>query len=60
MPVPTPEAEVLRVREVAVALALSQKSVRRRIQSGELAAIRIGGSIRVPSREVRRLIDGAE
>jgi excisionase family DNA binding protein len=47
--------QLLTVREVADRLKLSEKSVRRRIASGELPAVRLGGrgtQLRVDEREL--------
>jgi excisionase family DNA binding protein len=47
---------LLTIKLVAAALALSTKTVRRRIESGELKAIHIGRSIRVARDELDRFI----
>ena len=51
----------LTVREVATRLKLSEKSVRRRIASGELPAVRLGGrgtQLRVDERELDQYVYG--
>jgi excisionase family DNA binding protein len=53
--------QLLTVREVADRLKLSEKSVRRRIASGELPAVRLGGrgtQLRVDERELEAFIYG--
>lgn len=53
--------QLLTVREVADRLKLSEKSVRRRIASGELPAVRLGGrgtQLRVDERELDHFIYG--
>jgi excisionase family DNA binding protein len=53
--------QLLTVREVADRLKLSEKSVRRRIASGELPAVRLGGrgtQLRVDERELEAFISG--
>ncbi len=50
--------QTLTVSEVARALALSEDTVRRRVQSGELPSIRIGSGPRAPIRIAREdLVD---
>jgi excisionase family DNA binding protein len=53
--------QLLTVREVADRLKLSEKSVRRRIASGELPAVRLGGRgtpLRVDERELDQYVYG--
>jgi excisionase family DNA binding protein len=53
--------QLLTVREVADRLKLSEKSVRRRIASGELPAVRLGGrgaQLRVDERELDEYVYG--
>jgi excisionase family DNA binding protein len=54
--------QLLTVREVADRLKLSEKSVRRRIASGDLPAVRLGGSrgtqLRVDERELDQYVYG--
>jgi excisionase family DNA binding protein len=53
--------QLLTVREVADRLKLSEKSVRRRIASGELPAVRLGGrgtKLRVDERELDQYVYG--
>lgn len=47
---------LLTYREVADALRVSQMTVRRMVDRGELAAIKVGGSVRFDADEVRLLI----
>ena len=47
--------QLLTVREVADRLKLSEKSVRRRIASGELPAVRLGGRGTQPRVDEREL-----
>ena len=39
---------------------LSSDFWRKRIRSGEIKAIRLGGAVRIPEREVRRLMEAIE
>lgn len=48
-----PEGRLLRVREVADALAVSNMTVYRLIRDGELRAFRIGHGWRVPEADLR-------
>ena len=50
---------LLTLKQVAVVLGLSERSVRRIIQAGDLPAIRIGGSPRIRSADLRAYLDGA-
>ena len=50
---------LLTLKQVAVVLSLSERSVRRIIQAGDLPAIRIGGSPRIRSADLRAYLDGA-
>ena len=50
---------LLTLKQVAVVLGLSERSVRRIIQAGDLPAIRIGGSPRIRSADLRAYMDGA-
>lgn len=47
------------VAEVAYAINLSDRQVRRLIQRGEIEAKRLGGVILVPTEELTRLLDDA-
>ena len=50
---------LLTLKQVAVVLGLSERSVRRIIQAGDLPAIRVGGSPRIRSADLRAYLDGA-
>ena len=50
---------LLTLKQVAVVLGLSERSVRRIIQAGDLPAIRVGGSPRIRSADLRAYMDGA-
>ena len=50
---------LLTLKQVAVVLGLSERSVRRIIRAGDLPAIRIGGSPRIRSADLRAYLDGA-
>ena len=50
---------LLTLKDVALILNLSERSVRRIIQAGDLPAIRIGGSPRIRSADLRAFIDSA-
>lgn len=54
-PAPAPE-QLHRVDEAGEILKLSGSAVRRLIQAGTLAAVRVGGSIRVPDAALRRFM----
>lgn len=54
-PAPAPE-QLHRVDEAGEVLKLSGSAVRRLIQAGNLAAVRVGGSIRVPDAALRRFM----
>jgi excisionase family DNA binding protein len=56
---PPPAAVLLTVGEVAVALRMSEKSIRRRIKSGIIRTAPTGGRlVRISSDELRRLAAG--
>lgn len=46
---------VLTMRDTAEALKLCTRTVARLIETGEIAAVRIGGSVRIPVKELERL-----
>ena len=50
---------LLTLKDVALILSLSERSVRRIIQAGDFPAIRIGGSPRIRSADLRTYLDGA-
>ncbi|MBA2359824.1 MAG: helix-turn-helix domain-containing protein [Actinobacteria bacterium] len=59
----TPDRQLLTVREAAARLAISEKSVRRRIKDGTILAVRLGGpgsALRVPADELERWLYGPE
>jgi excisionase family DNA binding protein len=59
-PDPPPALVLLTVAEVAAALRMSQKSVRRRIKAGVIRTVPIGGRlVRISSDELHRLAAGA-
>jgi excisionase family DNA binding protein len=45
----------LSIREAGVALGLSAATIRRRVLDGELRSFRLGGSVRIPTSEIRRV-----
>lgn len=49
--------ELLTVGEVATALRLSGATVRRLVHSGEIAALRVGGSIRIRRDDLAALLE---
>ncbi len=53
----TPAPQFLTVTEVADVMRLSKMTVYRLIHSGELPAIRVGRSFRVPVPAVKQLLD---
>jgi excisionase family DNA binding protein len=58
-PEPRPAPVLLTVAEVATALRISEKSVRRRIKDGIIRKAQLGGrSVRISSDELQRLIVG--
>jgi excisionase family DNA binding protein len=59
-PDPPSALVLLTIAEVAAALRMSQKSVRRRIKAGVIRTVPIGGRlVRISSDELRRLAAGA-
>ena len=58
-PVREPFDRLLRLKEVGLLLGLSERSVRRIVQAGDLPAIRIGGSPRIRSADLRAYLNGA-
>lgn len=50
------ESRLLRVRDCALALNCSQRSIWRMLDAGELTRIRVGKSVRVESAELERFI----
>lgn len=53
------ELSLLTVGEVASAMRVSKMTVYRMVHSGELTALKVGRSFRIPSRAVRSYLDGA-
>ncbi|MFD2094293.1 helix-turn-helix domain-containing protein [Blastococcus deserti] len=60
-PAPAPRAAVtfLTVTEVAAIMRVSKMTVYRLVHAGELAAVRVGRSFRVPEPAVRDYLTGA-
>lgn len=52
---PKPAAEAISVQVAAVLLMVSEKTIRRRIKSGEMEAIRFGKLWRIPKDVLARL-----
>ena len=50
---------LITMKQVGLVLDMSERSVRRIIQAGDLPAIRIGGSPRIRSADLRAYLDGA-
>jgi excisionase family DNA binding protein len=53
----TSNVDLLKPREVCVALRISRQTLARRIDDGHIRALRIGPTIRIPAAEVARLLD---
>jgi excisionase family DNA binding protein len=53
------EVKFLTVAEVAALMRVSKMTVYRMVHSGELTAVRVGRSFRVPERAVDALLKGA-
>jgi excisionase family DNA binding protein len=53
------EVELLTVAEVASALRVSGETIRRRIGDGTIRGVRLGSVLRVPTRELERVLDDA-
>ncbi len=53
------DVKFLTVAEVAGALRVSKMTVYRMVHSGELTAVRVGRSFRVPAKAVREYLSGA-
>ena len=49
---------LMRVREVASILRVSQPTVRKLVRMNQIASIRIGGSIRIDAAELARYLNG--
>lgn len=54
------ESLALTYRQVARAANISERTVRKLVRRGDLAAVRIGRSVRVPRAEVLRLCGGRQ
>ena len=52
----SPKPALLHVDDAAATLQVSSKTVRRLVARGDLKAVRIGRSVRIPSSEIDRLI----
>ena len=52
----SPGTALLRVDEAAAIVKVSSKTIRRLLARGDLKAVRIGRSVRIPSSEIDRLI----
>lgn len=53
------QVKFLTVAEVAALMRVSKMTVYRLVHSGELPAVRVGRSFRVPERAVHEYLDGA-
>jgi excisionase family DNA binding protein len=58
-PAPRPAVSFLTVTEVAAIMRVSKMTVYRLVHAGELAAVRVGRSFRVPEPAVRDYLTGA-
>jgi excisionase family DNA binding protein len=58
-PAPRPAVSFLTVTEVAAIMRVSKMTVYRLVHGGELAAVRVGRSFRVPAPAVRDYLAGA-
>ena len=58
-PAPRPTVSFLTVSEVAAIMRVSKMTVYRLVHAGELAAVRVGRSFRVPQPAVREYLAGA-
>ena len=58
-PVPRPAVSFLTVTEVAAIMRVSKMTVYRLVHGGDLAAVRVGRSFRVPEPAVRSYLAGA-
>ncbi|MBB3674805.1 helix-turn-helix domain-containing protein [Modestobacter versicolor] len=58
-PTPRPAVAFLTVVEVAAIMRVSKMTVYRLVHGGELAAVRVGRSFRVPESAVRQYLAGA-
>lgn len=56
---PLAEMRFLTVAEVATVMRVSRMTVYRLVHSGELPAVRVGRSFRVPERAVHEYLQGA-
>ncbi len=52
----TPQPDAYKVDQAARQLGLSTREVRRRIDSGELASVRVGRAVRVPRRAIETFL----
>lgn len=51
---------VYRITEVADMLRLHRASVYRLVRNGSLRAVKVGASLRIPAREIERLLEQAD
>ena len=58
-PAPRPAVSFLTVAEVAAIMRVSKMTVYRLVHGGEMAAVRVGRSFRVPEPAVREYLSGA-
>ncbi|MCZ2860305.1 helix-turn-helix domain-containing protein [Blastococcus sp. VKM Ac-2987] len=58
-PAPRPTVSFLTVTEVAAIMRVSKMTVYRLVHGGELSAVRVGRSFRVPEPAVRAYLSGA-
>lgn len=54
-----PPRTAYRIREAAASLGISDRQVRRLIESGQLAAKRLGGRVVIPAAALDALLDAA-
>jgi len=52
-----PERDLFPIKDVADRLSLCYRSVHRAVREGRIKSIRIGGSVRIPADELKRICE---
>lgn len=54
---PKTEKELFSIRDVCNTTGKCYRTIHRRIREGKIAAVRLGGSVMIPRRELQRIVE---